>query len=122
MERARRLRKGEQFDQTYREGTAVSGPLLVLRYRASGVPGVRWGFAVGKRLAKSAVVRNRVRRRLREAARQIAVEDGFDLVVTARGGAIEADFDTLLAALRRALGRAQLLGETAAPLKPPDER
>ncbi|MCC6381312.1 MAG: ribonuclease P protein component [Dehalococcoidia bacterium] len=118
MERARRLRKGDEFDQTYREGTAVSGPLLVVRYRPRGGPGVRWGFAVGKRLTRSAVARNRVRRRLREAARQLGVVDGVDLVVTARKGALEADFASLQVAIQRALTRARLLREAPAPAAP----
>ena len=36
MERARRLRKGIEFDTVYQKGTVVSGPLLVVRHMANG--------------------------------------------------------------------------------------
>lgn len=106
MKRARRLRKGREFDAVYEEGTVVSGPLLVLRYRPNEVGRTRWGFAVGRRLTKKATLRNRVRRRLREAARTLPVREGYDVVVTARPRALEATYwelrDGLTAALRRA--------------------
>lgn len=111
MERARRLRKGREFDALYEQGAVVSGPLLVLRYRPNGLPLTRWGFAVGRRLAPKATARNRVRRRLREAARSLPVADGYDLVVTARSGAVEASYWDLRAALAAALRRAHLLLE-----------
>ena len=31
MERAQRLRKGEEFDRVYREGAVTTGPFFVLR-------------------------------------------------------------------------------------------
>jgi ribonuclease P protein component len=108
MDRAHRLRKGLEFDRAYREGTVVSGPLVVLRVILNGGGPTRWGFAVGKRISKRAVVRNRIRRRLREAARTLNVREGYDIVVTARAGALEADYGRLLKALRREIGRSEL--------------
>ena len=106
MERMGRLRKGAEFDSVYREGTVVSGPFVVLRVRANEVGFPRWGFAVGKRLVKGAVGRNRLRRRLREAARGLAPGRGYDIVVTARQGAVGAPFLVLEGALRGGLERA----------------
>lgn len=112
MERAFRLRKGSEFDSVYREGTVVGGPLLVVRYLANEEGHPRWGFAVGKRLAKRAVVRNAVRRRLREAARQIEGVAPADIVVTARAGALTASYRELARALERALRKAGLILHT----------
>jgi len=112
MERSQRLRKGDEFDSAYREGTVISGPLLVLRHLPNGTGNVRWGFAVGKRLAKHAVDRNRTKRRLREAARQVAVQPGHDIIVTARVGTLTADFPSLVAAIERAISRAGLLADS----------
>jgi ribonuclease P protein component len=109
VERARRLRKGTEFDTVYQKGTVVSGPLLVLRCLETGGEAPRWGFAVGKRIARKATDRNRVRRRLREAARTLQVRPGYDIVVTARLPAIDASYGSLRAALEKALVRAGLL-------------
>jgi ribonuclease P protein component len=113
MDRSRSLPKGEAFDRAYREGTVVNGPLLVVRWRANDLGRTRWGFAVGKRLEKRASHRNVVRRRLREAARQLPVREGYDVVVTARGRALGATFAELRAGLERGLRKAGLLEEIA---------
>lgn len=109
MERSQRLRKGNEFDSVYKKGTVVGGPLLVLRHIPNDVGEVRWGFAVGKRLAKQAVLRNRTKRRLKAAAERANVIPGIDIVVTARNGAIEARYADLERALFRALAKARLL-------------
>lgn len=106
MERARRLRKGGEFDTAYSEGTVIGGPLLVLRVRANGLGLTRWGFAVGKRIAPRATQRNRSKRVLREAARQISVEPGWDIVVTARRAALDISTEAADGAIRRGLDRA----------------
>ncbi len=109
MERARRLRKGKEFDTVYKEGTVIGGPLLVLRVHANEAGGSsRWGFAVGKRISKKAVTRNLIKRRLREAARVLPVRGGCDIVVTARNGTFDASFNQLQAALERSLRRANV--------------
>jgi ribonuclease P protein component len=111
MERAQRLRKGTEFDTVYQKGTVTGGPLFVLRHLENGGEVTRWGFAVGKRLSKKATVRNRLKRQMREAARLLAVRPGVDIVVTARPGALEADFAAIESALGKALRRAGLLCE-----------
>lgn len=74
---------------------------------------------VSKKVGK-AVVRNRVRRRLREALRilldggvsldaQHRGEASFDLVIIARPEAADASYSQLSAALRRALERGKVL-------------
>ena len=109
MERASRLRKGTEFDNAYKEGIVVGGPLLVIRHSPNGLDTTRWGFAIGKRLAKRATDRNRTKRRLRSCAEQLLVIPGIDIIVTARSGAIEAPYRDLARAFERALRRAGLL-------------
>jgi ribonuclease P protein component len=122
MERSRRLRKGAEFDGVYAKGTATSGPLVVLRVLANDEGVTRWGFAVGKRIAKKAVVRNRVRRRLREAAGAMSVCEGQDVVVTARAAAIGASFAELREALARGLRRAGVATDAAGGRRRGSER
>jgi len=107
--RATRLHKGREFDTVYREGSVTSGPLFVVRHMPNNVGVSRWGFAVGKRLARKSADRNRIRRRLRECRRSLAVREGFDVVVTARGRVVEAPFGELRGEMERVLKRAGLL-------------
>jgi ribonuclease P protein component len=67
----------------------------------------RLGFTVTKKIG-NAVIRNRTRRRLKEAARRVLTEwplSGVDLVLIGRAGTIERDFSSLQDDLRRALAK-----------------
>jgi ribonuclease P protein component len=92
----------------FQRGRHNSGRLLALRSVANGGPVSRSGYAISKRVGK-AVVRNRVRRRLREALRALPVREGFDLVITARPEAAKSTFWELKAELETLLKRARLL-------------
>ena len=107
MMTARLSNKGE-FAAVYNEGRSWANELVALRALPNSLGVSRCGFAVGKRLG-GAVVRNRVRRRLREIVRQAPVKDGWDMVLIARQGAVTADYVDLRQAAEELLSRAQLL-------------
>ncbi|MFN3077491.1 MAG: ribonuclease P protein component [Alphaproteobacteria bacterium] len=74
---------------------------------ASGGDVVRVGFTVTRKVG-NAVVRNRVRRRLKAAAGLVmpgAACPGFDYVLIGRGGTLERPFADLVLDLRTALAR-----------------
>ena len=67
----------------------------------------RFGFTVTKRLGK-AVDRNRIKRRLRAAVRDVQMhhaKPGFDYVIVARAPALETAYATLVVDLEKALER-----------------
>ena len=86
-------------------------PLLVGRFARTDLDQTRFGLATGKRLG-GAVVRNRVRRRIREALRVMApsFQPGWDVLIIARPAIVEADQDALAGALRRVLRSGGVLG------------
>ena len=64
--------------------------------RATGQAGnVRYGLVTGRRIG-SAVVRNRAKRRLREAIRAVGLPVGYDFVVIAGPTVSEVPFTTLV--------------------------
>ena len=107
MKRDERLRRRNDFAAVYRNGRTQSNQLLVLRVLPNDRETTRFGFVVGKTVG-GAVVRNRVKRRLREAARGLAVKPGFDLVIGARKPAAEATFDALRGALAALAERSRI--------------
>ena len=79
--------------------------MLLVRDRSDGDPAKRVGFTVTKKIG-GAVVRNRMKRRLRALARELLPTGGFpgaDHVLIGRAGGIERDFSMLRQELARAL-------------------
>ena len=108
MLKERRLTRPQDFAAARRHGRSWSNGLLVLSARRNDLELSRFGFSVGRRVGK-AVVRNRVKRRLREIARKTEVSEGWDLVVAARSQASDASFAALRQSMTGLLRRAGLL-------------
>jgi len=98
-------------------------PLLVLRVAPNGLDQVRVGVTAGRAVGK-AVVRNKVKRRLREIARVRLprLRPGYDLWWIARRRAATASFADLEAAVDDLLRRAHLLASPADSAAPHAER
>lgn len=93
------------------DGTVRSHPLLVARFLRTDLETTRIGLSTGRRLG-GAVVRNRVRRRLREVLRVMApsFQPGWDVLIIARPAVVDASHDDVVEAVRRLLRRGGVLG------------
>jgi ribonuclease P protein component len=105
------LSRPHDFAAIQERGASRSHPILSARFLRTDLETTRIGLATGRRLG-TAVVRNRVRRRLREALRVMApsFQPGWDVLIIARPGIVETDHDALVGVLRRLLIRAGILG------------
>ena len=114
MERRYRLKKNRAFQYVYRKGHSVACRNLVMLL----APGreLKVGFSVSKKTG-NAVVRNRIKRRLRECFRPLLgdVKSGL-YVIVARPSAAEAAFRDLERDVR------YLLKKQDAFVSPPGER
>ncbi len=80
----------------------------MLRTLPNGLPHSRSGFIVSKRVG-NAVVRNRIRRRLKETIRTRPLPDGWDIVFSVKTSAPGATFAQLRSAVVDLLTRSELL-------------
>jgi ribonuclease P protein component len=105
------LSSPKDFVALTERGTYRSHPLLAIRILRTELDGTRFAFSTSRALG-SAVVRNRVRRRLREALRSLAPElrPGWDVLLIARAGLVTTDYRTVVATVARLLRRAGVLG------------
>ena len=98
------------------KGKRLRGPYFLLETLDRNLPdqAPRIGFTVTKKQGNS-VERNRMRRRLREAVRQLAgvpFKPGHDYVVVARRDTLSAPFDGLVAALAARVEDADRQGQS----------
>jgi ribonuclease P protein component len=111
-----RLKRRRDFLRVAAKGKRAARPGLVLQAMAAEAPAPRIGFTVTKKVG-NAVVRNRAKRRLREAARlaipallaEGVMAPGWDLVLIGRDATPSRDFRTLIGDLRGALRQAGVI-------------
>ena len=113
VQRRNRLSRSRDFDAVYRQGRSVSTRFLTLYWfqRDESIGAPRLGFAVPKAVG-NAVVRNRIKRQLRDIVRDRleAVPATNDYVLVVRQGLPEAaevnGHDWLAARVDEVLGKA----------------
>ena len=103
------LKENSVFRRLYYRGATAGNRYLVLYCRRNGTKTSRLGLTVSAKLGH-AVVRNRMRRRLREIyrANEGDLLSGYDIVIVARSAAIDADFSVLSRAFVSATQKLEL--------------
>lgn len=114
MQFSQSLKQNHLFRRLYRRGASAANRYLVLYCRKNGRDGNRVGLTVSAKLGH-AVVRNRLRRRLREIYRlhEAGFCRGYDLVVVARSRAVDADYHQLERAYLSLARKLDLLQEAS---------
>lgn len=118
--RSARLTAASDYAAAFKSGQRHSDPLFALHWRRdSGVP-ARLGLAVSRKVDRRAVVRNRIKRALRQQFRLLRAElaDG-DYVFVARAPAAAATAPALAAAMESLLRRAGALPRQSTAGAPP---
>jgi ribonuclease P protein component len=132
-----RLRKQQDFAAVHKQGTRRSSTHLTLKLLAHGprstviqVGGAqamnpdltasadlgqasptRFGISISQKVSKRATVRNRIKRQLRAACRQLLPQlpNGWDVVIVVRPGIAPCDYHQFLQELKQLLMAAELL-------------
>mgnify|MGYP004634067833 FL=1 len=112
MDPAITVKENYEFRRIYRKGKSAVSPQLVVYCQRNRRGHSRLGVSVSTKLG-CAVVRNRVRRRIREIYRlnKPKMLPGYDLIVVARVRAVETDYQKLDRTYLRLLEQLDLLRE-----------
>lgn len=97
--RTERLRSSGEFSSVY-SGRRVTGSMFILYYKC--IDDRKAGFTVSKKVSKSAVKRNRLKRRMREVYRRSKsmLPENVSIVIRALPQALGADFNEIEAEIR----------------------
>ncbi len=106
LPKVNRLTKKKDFETVFKNGKSVKSDFLIFRIVKNHLQENRFGFVVSKKVSPRAVVRNRVKRRLRKAAYNTlqGIKGPVDVVVITLPGIEKkkyTDIETMLAAAFR---------------------
>jgi ribonuclease P protein component len=95
LSKENRLKKEKDFERVFKQGKPVKAGLLFLKILKTEKDYSRIGLSVSKKISNKAVVRNKVKRRLREAVRTELKKNnitGYDMVIVALPGIKKASY------------------------------
>lgn len=109
MKKENRLKKRKEFAYIFRKGESFSSKYLVLTYAPSKLKTFKIGFSCGKKVGK-AVVRNKVKRRLKEAVYfyRNNIAPKYNYIFVAKPSSCDASFDELKQNVEYLLKKANL--------------
>jgi len=105
-----RLKKKKDFERIFKEGQGFKQGFLYLKIKKNNLESSRFGFIVSKKFAKKAVIRNKIKRRLRELIKikLPEIKKGIDGIIIAIPGLKTTDFQQLEEIINKLFKKAKL--------------
>lgn len=113
LPRVNRLKSWREFQAVYQHGIRHSSPHLNLRslLEEESQNVTRFGISISKKVSKKAVSRNRIKRQIRSAIREMLpmIAPGWKIVVGVKPGATECKYEHFLRELKELLVKAKII-------------
>lgn len=99
------LKKKKDFARVFKKGKSVNADFLVLKYVTNNLKNSRFGIIVSQKVSKKAVVRNKIRRRIKEAIRLMPGNPGkqIDGAIICRSGIEKMSFAKIRETIEKVL-------------------
>ena len=108
-----RLKKKKDFERVLRRGKLLAKNFLTLKTVKNNLKTIRIGVVVSRKVSKKAVLRNKTKRKLREAARANIkkIKPGYDLIFFTKKGIEKKSFSEIKKEVEKLIAQAKLFKE-----------
>ena len=105
-----RLRKKKDFEKVLKEGKSFKEDFLILKIKKNKLEELRFGFIVSQKVSKKAVVRNKIKRRLREVIKEEIkrIKKGFDIILITLPETEIKDFQKIKTTIEKLFKKARI--------------
>jgi len=106
-----RIKKERDFKKVYNKGAFIGGSIFNINYLITRGEITRVAVAISKKVAKKAVDRNSLKRKVREGVRLLYpnIKNGVEIIINIKAEAKGKKMDTLKEELEKQLSKKQLL-------------
>ncbi|MBD3282529.1 MAG: ribonuclease P protein component [Candidatus Portnoybacteria bacterium] len=92
-----RLKKKKDFQNVFEKGETIAGRFVFFKKAKNKSDEKRFGFIVSSKVSKKAVVRNKIKRRLRAIVKEEVdnIKSGLDMVIIAKPQVVDKSFNEI---------------------------
>lgn len=101
--------KNKEFQNVFKKGQGFLGKFLRIKVAKNDLDETRLGFIVSLKISKKAVIRNKIKRRLREIVRITETKPGYDIVVAVKPEIVDKNYQEIKKELVNLLKNAKIL-------------
>lgn len=113
LPKVNRLTKRKDFDNILKNGQTYFSPSFIFKLQKNNLTVNRFGFIISKKISKKAVLRNLLKRRLREIIRQqlVKLKPGYDIIIIIKKKTevLSKNYQQLLGEIFNLLKKAKLI-------------
>ncbi|MDP3991166.1 MAG: ribonuclease P protein component [Candidatus Nealsonbacteria bacterium] len=113
LSKPNRLKKKKDFERVFKLGKTFKEDFLFFKIAKNHLSPTRFGFVVGKKVSKKAVVRNKIKRILGEIIRRniTKIKNGFDVVVSVDGRIKTKDQKSIEEVISKLIKKAKIIND-----------
>ncbi|MGL4607633.1 MAG: ribonuclease P protein component [Eubacteriaceae bacterium] len=107
------LKKKNDFDRVFKQGEVFGNKTFVMYYQRNNKAFNQLGIIVSKKVSKKSVVRNKIRRRMKEAYRlnEDKFKEGFDIIIIAKNVCKDESYHNMEKSLKHLFYKKNLMRE-----------
>ncbi len=97
LKKENRLKKKKDFDIVFKQGVFKKSSFILFGFKENNLDYSRFGIIISKKISNKAVVRNKIKRRIREIVRNKIdqIKKGFDIIIVPYKGIEEKSFQEI---------------------------